>query len=274
MIKFEKIAILACILASPLAVAQDLHPLMSSKYWTSLGAYFASRDFDGSVNGSIGIIRPKIDFETAFDLDDAPQLLMAEFGWQFSDTWGIAMQHFRSERDGNKSLREPVPWRDLTFNAGIEIQAETKVAVTRLFVARRFWDGGPHSVRVGAGIHFLDIRASIAGQATLNDFSTEFRTSVVSAKAPLPNIGVWYRYSPSDRWLLTARTDWMAASVDDISGSVWNVAAGASYRLTEHVGLGLNYQFFEIDVSTRSPNWRGEIRTRFAGPHLYFNAYW
>lgn len=273
-IKVEKFVILGFILASPLAVAQDMHPMMTSKYWTSIGAYFASRDFDASANGMIGVIQPEIDFESTLNLDDAPQLLMVEFGWQFGDTWGLAMQHFRSERDDSKTLEKTFRWQDLTFNAGINVQAETEVLVTRLFFARRFWDGGPHSVRVGAGFHWLEIGASIAGQATLNDSSTEFRTSVVLAKAPMPNLGVWYRYSPSNRLLLTVRADWLSASIDDFSGSIWNAAAGANYQITKHIGLGLNYQYFEINASARSSNWRGEVRTRFTGPHIYISGYW
>ena len=32
----------------------DVHPLMTSKYWGNVGVYFSARDFDASASGSIG----------------------------------------------------------------------------------------------------------------------------------------------------------------------------------------------------------------------------
>jgi hypothetical protein len=40
------------------AEAEELHPLMTSKYWGNLGVYFSERDFDASAQGGIaGITR-------------------------------------------------------------------------------------------------------------------------------------------------------------------------------------------------------------------------
>jgi hypothetical protein len=74
--------------------------------------------------------------------------------------------------------------------------------------------------------------------------------------------------------LLSARVDWFAADVGDFSGSVWNVATGANYRITDHFGAGLNFQFFEIDGEIRETHWRGTLRTRFTGPHLHVTWNW
>ena len=47
------------------------------------------------------------------------------------------------------------------------------------------------------GLHLLDANAEIGGLATLDDQSREFRSSVVCASVPIPNVGTWYRYSPT-----------------------------------------------------------------------------
>lgn len=252
----------------------EMHPLMTDKYWVNLGGFFAARDFDATVTGSVGDVRKRFDFESAMGLDDKPDLFITEFGWQFGKEWGLSLQYFRSERSSEVSLQETIEWDDLVFDVGIDIAATSKITVTRLFLSRRFWDGGRHSIRLGGGVHFLEAAGSIAGEARLDDETTEYRNESVSASFPVPNIGAWYRYSPSDRWLFNVRADWFSASLDDFAGGIWNAAAGANLRITDHFGVGLSYQFFEIDGELKETHWRGTIRTRFTGPSAYIMGYW
>jgi hypothetical protein len=262
------------VVAAESAIAEDMHPIMTDKYWVNMGVFFAARDLDASIEGGLGIANASWDFESSMGLDDKPDLFMTEFGWQYGEDWGLSLQYFRSDRHANKTLEETIEWGDLIFNVGVDVSATSKIAITRLFFSRRFWDGGRHSVRLGAGIHLLEAAVTIGGEVTLDDMSTEYRTGAASASFPVPDVGVWYRYSPSDRWLLNARLDWFSADVGDFKGSVWNFAAGANLRITEHFGIGLSYQLFEIDGLVRETYWRGSIRTRLTGPNLHMTAHW
>jgi len=274
MSKTNTFTALCILLLAPSANAQDMHPLMDSKYWLSAGVYAADRTFEAEAKGSVPGTNREIGFEGAFGVDDAPNLFMAEFGWQFSEKWGLAFQYFQSDREGSKTIDESFEWEDVTYDVGVDITAGTNVSIARFFFARQFWDGGPHSVRVGAGLHWLEMGAFVEGIATLNDQSTEFRRNTVSMSAPVPNIGAWYRYSPSDRWLMTARLDWLSASVGEYSGGIWNVSAGANYRFFKNFGAGINYQFFQLDGSVDSDNWQGGVKAQFKGPHIYINGFW
>lgn len=251
-----------------------MHPIMSSKYWINVGVYFADHDFQASADGTVAGKNNEFDFERAFDLDAGPDLFTAEFGWQVTDNWGLAMQYFRSERNGSRALAESIEWEDVTYEVGVDLAAGTELSIFRTVVSRRFWDGGPHSARLSAGIHWLELGAQLSGEATLDDMSTEFRNESVSASAPVPNIGARYSYSPSNRWLISARVDWLSADIDEYSGSIWNASAGFNLRISEHLGGGVAYQFFEIDGKIKNDSWYGNISTRFSGPQLYFSAYW
>jgi len=260
--------------AAETAITDDLHPMMSGKHWVNVGAFFSARDLDASVEGGLGGARTVIDFESHMGLDDKPDLLMTEFGWQFGEEWALSLQYFRSDRSATTTLEETIEWEDLVFNAGAEFSAATKISVTRLFFSRRFRDGGRHSIRLGAGVHLLKIAATVGGEVTLDDLTTEYLTSAVSASFPVPDVGVWYRYSPSDRWLLYSRLDWLSANLGGYAGSIWNFAVGANLQITEHLGIGLSYQLFELDGRIREELWRGSIRTRLTGPNLHITGYW
>ena len=74
--------------------------------------------------------------------------------------------------------------------------------------------------------------------------------------------------------MFSLRADWLSASVGDISGRIVNVSGGVNLRVLEHFGVGLNYQFFELDVSIKEDIWRGELNNTYTGPFLYLVGYW
>jgi opacity protein-like surface antigen len=274
LVKVLGAVIIGCACLAPAAVAEDLHPLLSSKYWVKVGGYFASRDSGISAAGTVGIDSESKDWETSTGLDDESDLLMLELGWQFGTKWDFAFQHFRSSRSGRTVLSESIEWEDVVYEVGADIRTHTGFRITRLFFSRRVWDKGPHDFRLGAGVHLLDVDASISGEATLEDGTAEFHESVVSAEFPFPDIGAWYRYSLSDRWMFQSRVDWFSAKVGDYSGGIWNVAAGVDFALTDHLGLGFAYQFFEISGTIREDNWRGELYSRHSGFMLSLDGFW
>jgi opacity protein-like surface antigen len=256
------------------AVAQDRHPMMDSKWWVNAGSFLADRDFDASASGTIRGVSREFDLEGSLGLDDSPALFMGELGWQFTEKWGVALQYFRSSRSGSRVLEDTFEWQGETYDVGARLEAGTKMEITRIFFARRFRDNGPHSLRVGAGVHWLSMSAEVAGEATLNDNSTDFRRSAATAEFPVPNIGAWYRFSPNERWIFTARIDWLSASIDDYSGSIWNLSGGVGYQLFRNIGIGANYQYFELSGELTEDNWRGDVKTTFTGPYLYLSGYW
>jgi hypothetical protein len=263
-----------CSLGSSVVCADDLHPIMTSKYSAKIGGFFAARDFKASADGSVNGVTQSADFESAVGLDDSPDLFIAEFGWEFGEKWGLGLQRFSSSRSARKILQETIDWEGAAYEAGVDITAKSKVAITRLVFSRRYFDDGPHSLKLLAGVHLIEAGAEISGVATLDDASTEFRRSPVSASLPVPNIGAWYRYSPTERWLLSSRVDWFSANIGDFSGGIWNIAVGANFSVTDHVGVGLAYQYFEIDGAIRESRWRGDLNTRFNGPVLQVSGYW
>lgn len=270
-----RLLVLACAFVTTSAPADDRHPALQSKFQFDIGGFFTARDFRASAGGTtVDIPIPSIDFETAVGLKDTPELLIAGFGWRFSENWDVGLQYFSSSRSAQVVLQDTIEWEGLTFDAGIDISAGTDLAITRLVFSRRIWENGPHSVKLAGGFHQLDAGADISGMATLDDQSREFRRSVVSASLPIPNVGAWYRYSPTRRWLFGARVDWFSANVGDYSGLILNAALNAGFAFNEHFAVGLAYQYFKVDGEIRAAGWKGNLQSRFDGPILRITGYW
>lgn len=248
--------------------------MMESKWWLTAGSFFAEAEFEASASGTVAGNTREVDLEGNLGLGDSDDLFMGELGWQFGEKWGMALQYFRSSRSASKVLDETVEWQGETYDVGAQIDAGTTFEITRLFFARQFRDRGPHSLRLGAGLHLLGLSAEISGQARIDDMTTEFRRAAATADVPIPNIGAWYRYSPNDRWLFNLRVDWLSASIDNYSGGIWNVLGGVNFRIWDHFGVGAAYEFFQISGDLTEDNWHGSIESTYSGPYLYLSGYW
>jgi hypothetical protein len=128
---------------------------------------------------------------------------------------------------------------------------------------------------LGAGFHWIDIDAFIEGTVIIvGGGGTTARREVVDTEGPLPNIGVWYKYSITPRWAVRGRLDWLNVDVGRYDGSLTNFSIGLNYQVVEHVGIGLNYNNFELDVKIDKTDWRGRISTSYEGLYAYLSIYW
>lgn len=269
------LSFLSCAGVAAAEESRDVHPLVTADWWVDVGSYFPDRKLTLSVDGTVGgIDNEEHEFDQKLGLSEREPLFEAQIGWQFGEKWGVAVQYFESSRKNKLTLEEDIEWEDVVHEVGAEVTGGTKMSVTRVVFSRRFYNSGPHDFSLAAGVHLLDISAFIAGQARLDDMSTEYRKSQSSASAPLPNVGAWYRYSPSKKWLFSVRADWLEATIDDTSGQILNLMGEVNYSLFDNVGIGLGYQRFSIDVSLDHKTWNGTADLTFSGPVFFITGYW
>jgi hypothetical protein len=268
---------LAFALTTAPSIAQEsieVHSSLTSKYWISLGVYYPKRQYRMGVDGSFDDIDILPDINAALDVDERDPLLNAQFGWRFGEKWSLALQYFSSSNSSSKSLVEEIEWEDVVYEVGADVFVKTELAITRLFVSRHFLQNERHDLALGFGLHVIDAGVLIEGEASIDDASTEFQSNSASISQPLPNLEVWYRYSPSKRWLLEAKLDWLSVSFDELSGGLTDLQASVHYNFTRHFGVGLSYQYFSVDADVTKDVWTGVIDIAYSGPSISVNAYW
>ncbi len=276
MIKAAIIICLLCFTAPQLAIAEDtedLHPYLESGFSLDLGVFFPDRHLDLSVNGSVGGINDEIDFDQSFNLKSADDTFAGELSWQFRGKWSIVGQFFKSSDSTSVMLAEDIEWGDAVFGAGSFATAGTSFSLTRIFFGRQLDTSRSHDIGIGGGIHWLRIRSFIEGEVLVNGTPAAAKHSV-SAEAPLPNIGAWYKYSISPRWALRSRLDLFSADIGDYDGLLVNVSLGVNFQAFEHFGIGLNYNYVELDVGIDKSDWRGDIETIYDGVYVYASFYY
>ncbi len=250
----------------------DLHPFLQRGFSLDVGVFFPDRQLDLSVNGTVDVINREIDFDQGFNLKKADNVFAAEVAWRFRGKWSVLGQYFESSGRTELVLDEDIEWGNVVFGAGSFAAVGTGFSLTRIFVGRKLNTRETHDFGIGGGIHWLHITSFIEGEILVNGVPAGARRSV-SVEAPLPNIGAWYRYSISPRWALRARLDLFGADIGDYDGLLVNASLGLNFRAFEHVGLGLSYNYFELDVGIDKSDWRGELETIYDGVYVYASIY-
>jgi hypothetical protein len=47
-----------------------------------------------------------------------------------------------------------------------------------------------------------------------------------------------------------------------------------TYAMSRHFGVGLSYNFFELDLTINDESWRGSTKNRFHGFSVFLVGYW
>jgi hypothetical protein len=274
---------LVLVLLPTLVQGQDvnpIHPYLGNTFFASVGLFLPDQDTRLGLQSSIAIPDPEpapfqtIDFDETFGFTDSDETFSAEIGWRFGQKWQLRGQYFRVDNNSRVSLEEDVEWGDVVFNEGTFVGAGNDYQITRLFFGRTFRSNERSELGLGLGAHMLDISAYINGNATIDGVDVGYRQERASISQPLPNFGAWYVHAFSEKWATTIRVDWLSASIDEYDGYIVNSALSVGYAINDHFGIGLAYNFFEINLKVYDVDWAGRIVSRFDGPYLSLTGYW
>ncbi len=255
---------------------ENKHPLLGNRFTFYAGVYSSTKGIRVGVNGESD--NEIIDFSEKADFNENEITLFLNFNWRFARMWTLSAEYFGVKNGISKRIDEDIEWEDQIYRGGASIELGSNLNMFRVMFGRTISKGQKHELGAGLGSHILDIKTFIEGDAYINNEETgegaevDFERNSVSVVAPLPNIGAWYFYAPTQKWMLTARVDWFALSINEYSGSLWNLGAGANYQFHKNIGVGLNYRYFDFTAKVDQDNWDGKFSFTFQGPLLTVNA--
>jgi hypothetical protein len=248
------------------------HPFLSDKFHLGIGGFWPQKTIklraDGSSPGD------EINFEEDLGFDESESTSSINFRWRYSKSWSFWAQYWKVDSEGGAVLEEDYEWDDVIFKEGTFARAGSDFTVLRLFFGRAFKFGGPRQeFGLGAGLHVIEIDGFIEGEI-ITGSTKEFHHEKVKATLPLPNIGAWYMYSWSPKWLVDARIDYLSASLGKYSGGLWHAQAGINYQISDVFGLGFAWANFNLKADVDESAWHGSIETQQYGPRLELTASW
>ena len=246
------------------------HPLLADKFWIEAGAFFPTNTLKIGADGSLG---EEIDFNETFDVSENQITYFVNFEWRWNKKWRLTAESFSVNNASRATLDSTIVFDNTTFEKGTTVKAGIDFALIRVFVGRTISSGPKHSLGAGLGVHAMNLGAFVEGEIKSNneELNGTFQRKKVSVLIPLPNIGAWYHWAPTEKWAFIARVDWFGINIDQFSGGLWDIAPGVRYQFAEHFGVGADYRFFLLDATIDTDDWKGGINMNFTGPTLTLN---
>lgn len=249
---------------------QGIHPLLSDDFSGNLGLFYANTKSILSANGTASSdIGDDIDFENDLGIADTGAVFIGSFKWRFTEKFHTSFEFLTIDRDSTATLNKDVSWGDLDFSAGANVKGSLGVDIYRLFIGYSFVQSKQLEVGAGIGLHFMDLEASLSGDAIVNGVSVAAASESEEFLAPLPNIGGYISYAFSPKLITSGRIDWFSASIGDYDGSLTSVAAEIQYQAFKNIGFGAGYHYLDVDVNVKTNGWTGGANYSYHGPKLF-----
>ena len=264
----------------------EKHTLLTDKFVFTGGLFFPNKTFEIGVDGNITlpddgpdspVTLPEgdIDFGDNFDVKRYQATFAVGFQWRFAKKWKLFADYFGVYNTWNAELDEPIEWEDVIYQVGANVDAGVDLGVLRVAVGRILSQGAKHELGVSLGAHIMLLDVFVEGQARIanEDESavTNFERGSLSVTAPLPNIGVWYYWAPTSRWLLTADVDWLYIAFGEYQGGLWDAKAGVQFQVVDFFGVGASYRYYGLNLDVDKTDWNGSLALSYQGPMLMVN---
>jgi hypothetical protein len=78
--------------------------------------------------------------------------------------------------------------------------------------------------------------------------------------------------APRGRLYLDAQGQWFAVELDDIDGSISDLRLGLKWMFSEHVGAGVGWNRFTIDVDATKNSFDGTFDWRYQGAQVFLTG--
>lgn len=272
--KLQKLIFVFILFSTTLVMAQEeateQHPLLTDKFHFEVGTFFPTKSIDIEVNGDSS--NGNFAFGEIFGLESSQTTFLFSFDWRFAKKWKVAFEYFGINNSNTRTLNKDVTWEDFTLEQGTNIKGGVDFRIYRIYFGRIFTQGQKHQFGGGLGVHLMNTRASIEGNVLTNLGDVVFETSRKTITIPLPNLGLWYYYTPIPKLALIARVDFFTLSINEFSGTLWNVTPQANYQVFENFGVGLSYRYVNVGAKYETSNWDGGVDITFHGPSIVITA--
>ncbi|MEE8119562.1 MAG: hypothetical protein V3T39_08405 [Gammaproteobacteria bacterium] len=211
-----------------------------------------------------GIGGTDINLESDLAINNSKTLAYLILRWYIADRHALDFGYFDLERNGAQTLRGDITFDGTTFQVNTTVNSTFHTEIYKLSYTYEFFRSNSHSLGVTGGLHWTSLFMSINEPV--------FKTSdTVSTDAPLPLVGIGYRYKFSDIWRFGLSGELFRLEIGNIEGDFTRFNLGAHYSFTKRWAIAFGFTYFNMDITVKKANigdigLSGRFVHRYRGP--------
>ena len=229
-----------------------------------LGALFVfDSDTTVSASGSTPGIATRIDFADDLDGESAIRTPTFEAYYRFNDRHRLELGALQLERDGTRTIRREIRFRNRTYSADTRIGSRITNDIYKLGYAYSFYHVEKVELAVSVGVNVLDYEVELAPSA-------RGLVATAATTAPMPVLGFRMDYAVTPRLTARFRTDSFYFDFEDkVRGSLLELQIGAEYRVLDNFSLGAKLSRLAIAVDVNDDDFDGRVDDLYRGVRIY-----
>ncbi len=236
--------------------------------------YKADAKFSSTREG-----RPEVELDlNDLDVDDKATNIWLGFNWQFADNWGLSFTYSAYDGEGVALASEDGNFGDIDYSVNATLESEFDIEYYIVSLGWDFINTGQSHFGVGFGLHIADLSTTLAATLELDVDGNpitpvELGASTADVTAPLPNFQIRGGHRFGDSFYLGGYLGYFALELDDVDGELITGTVFGEWRPGGgNFGVGLGYQFIDIEVTEETSSRTNKLDTEGTGPMLYVSV--
>ncbi|MFT5333748.1 MAG: hypothetical protein ACJAUG_000768 [Halioglobus sp.] len=257
----------ALLLTCQLGLAEAVHPLLEDKHTFVLGGYQQDADAqfyaeaDDVAGGSVDL--------GDLGMDESDTTLILEYRYRLNDRWELSAAGYKFDTSGSLRTQRDVVYDGQEFEAGARVDSSLDTNTYLLAAMYKLYKTGRAYVSVGGGFHIFEFSTELETRVAVGEAESSRSRAGDDITTPLPNLRMEGFYALSPNWALISTIGWLSLDYDDYEGSFVYAYARANYRITERFGLGIGYQYLDMDFSVDRDRGEAGFDIQFNGPSVH-----
>ena len=256
---------------SVFAAGSSLNSMLDDKFTFRLGATWLKADgnFSSTRDGE-----PTDKISTGdLGVDDSETNLYVGARWRFAERWRLTFNYFALDTDSkiNQNFDE-LDFGDIDASGFLAVDTKFNTDFYIAQVGYSFLKNERAELGIGAGVHVVNFDTKLKVSGGINNVSGSVQSDSIDLTAPLPNILGYGAYAITPKLSLEGGVGWFGLDYNDYSGKLVTLVANLEYRLTDHFGVGVGYNYVDMDLTIDKSSRKDKYDLDYKGPVAYISA--
>jgi len=216
-----------------------------------------------------------VDLEEFLGLNVNASSFRVEGYWRFTQNrrHRLDLGWYSLRRQGSTTIGRPIEIGDLVLPIGTTVNTSFNIDVIKGKYSYSFFQDDRFDLAFSAGLYVLPIDFEVNATGFIAQGAEE-----ASITAPLPLLGLRGDFAVTDNFFLLSSFELFYLEIGDYRGGIFDGSIGGEYKFSDHFGLGLSVQHFDIRVEASGNDFPGvdfigRIGYTFQGLMAYIKLY-